>query len=487
MLPRIENGEAFSRFLTLYRQHNANCPTYTLTRTRKTADGRIYHQEIMRKSGTITESVKTTFYMVLRQYVDSYNRIASTMPAGMYTQEDPPSMLTNCVRMGELCDCSDRTVRNHLNRLRSLGVVRTKFHGSKHDFELWISKEILFGGEGEEAAKPLKKVPNSPLPEGFSKIFPHSNTHREFIEKENGNADFVNCGYGENDYRERGRAETGDSLNEMLPNEPTGQEQRKMIGGAGGAKIAKPAIPQVRLPQLPKQYLELLMEFWLYAWRVIYPGRDFSRDEQEKALLAIAAGVYRQFSEERTPREWVDFQTRQLEKLDKAAKYYDNHPEAYRPDPFAVHVPGRGYFDAENLQGFTGLEAWMKRDEVKGAHRKQAYAETREKVQKRAEALLRTARRDFEKLRLEVKPRKEVAHMNQISLFQYYRTSFEGLGKTWTDKFCKQYLDQQAADFQPPKYYKSRKTRRQAGEMTPEVIIEVESWMQEGEGWYSEI
>ncbi|MPR36522.1 hypothetical protein [Salmonirosea aquatica] len=246
-----------------------------------------------------------------------------------------------------------------------------------------------------------------------------------------------------------------------------------------------PPKPQVKVP---KAYLELLMEFWLYAWKVIYPARDFSQQEQEKAIVAIMAGVYDGFGQQRTPREWAEFQTRQLEKLDKAAKWYDLHPDAYRPDPFAIQVKGKGYFDKENLRGFRGLEAWMKKDEERRQLNRHAYDEARQEKQKRAETLLRRARRDFEKLRLGAKPRKEVAAMNtQMALFQYYRVVFDGFGKKWADKFYAQYLDQQAVDFKPPKYYRSRKSRRLAGEISEETVVYVESWMQHGDWYYSEV
>lgn len=490
MLQRIENAEAYLRFQNEFRRHNDACEWYTFDRT--LANGKVV--EIQRQRGTFTEAVKTTFYIVLGQYVASYNRTAATMPAGMYTLGDPPSLLTNCVRLAKPCDCSDRTVRNHLRKLKELGVVATKFHGSNADFELWINPEILFGEDALAAAENSENTPQIAFKGINPKDFPHTDTQIQIFEKEKGSKDMLVL-HGENDQGQRGRTDQGDEAQNPHPGEAGREAQREMKPGGRRAAIAAHnaqlrqekaqallSTLQAPVPRLDARYIEMLLEFWLYAWKVLYQKRDFSKEAQSEAIGAIAAGVYRDFQDERTPRQWADFQVYQLTKLDKAAKYFDSHLDAYPPDPYSVYVKGKGYFDPENLRGFVGIDAWMKKDSLKSEKNKLDYQQTKANKIRRNEALLRTARLDFEKLRSGVAPRKEMIGKTQIGLFQYYKTVFDGQGKAWLQRFCDQYAEQVKRDFQPPLWAKVRRKREMAGE----TVIVVEDWMTEGEGFYSE-
>lgn len=491
MLQRIENAEAYLRFQDEFRRHNEACPWVEEERT--LADGRVV--KVHRQKGTIKQAVKTTFYIVLGQYVTSYNRTAATMPAGMYTLGDPPSLLTNCVRLSKPCDNSDRTVRNHLRKLKELGVIATKFHGSKHDFELWINPEILFGEAVLTAAENSENTPQIAFKGINPKNFPHTDTQIQIFEKEKGSKDML-IDHGENDQGQRGRTDQG-AVAQTPPLEAAGREaQREMKPGGRRASIAahnaqqrqekaQAMLGRLQAPVprgLDARYIEMLLEFWLYAWKVLYQKRDFSKEAQGEAIGAIAAGVYNDFRDERTPRQWAEFQMYQLTKLDKAAKYFDTHPDAYPPDPYSVYVKGKGYFDPENLRGFIGIDAWMKKDSLKSEKSKLDYQQAKANKIRRNEALLRTARLDFEKLRAGVPPRKEMIGKSQIGLFQHYKTVFDGQGKAWLQRFCDQYAEQVKRDFQPPLWAKVRRKREMAGE----TVIIVEDWMTEGEGYYSE-
>jgi hypothetical protein len=492
MLQRIENAEAYLRFQNEFRRHNEACEWYTFERTVKST-GRVV--EIQRQRGTITEAVKTTFYIILGQYVASYNRTAATMPAGMYTIQDPPSLLTNCVRLAKPCDCSDRTVRNHLRKLKELGVIATKFHGSNADFELWINPEILFGTEALAAAENSENTAQIAFKGLNPKNFPHTDTQIQIFEKEKGVKDMLVL-HGENDQGQRGRTDQGATAPSPPLGEAGREAQREMKPGGRRAAIAahnaqlrqekaQAMLGRLQAPVprgLDARYIEMLLEFWLYAWKVLYQKREFSKEAQGEAIAAISAGVYNDFQDERTPRQWADFQVYQLTKLDKAAKYYDNHPEAYLPDPYALYVKGKGYFDAENLRGFIGIDAWMKKDSLKSEKTRLDYQQDKANKIRRNEALLRTARRDFEKLRAGLPPRKEMIGKTQIGLFQHYKTVFDGQGKAWLQRFCDQYAEQVKRDFQPPLYMKVRRKREMAGE----TVVMVEDWMTEGDGYYSE-
>ena len=484
MYRKIDNAEAFVRFLDRYRTHNEACSTLEHTRKVKLPDGTIREMKYERRTGLLPEQLKTTFYILLQEYVKAYNEVAES---AVFVSKELPSLLTNNVRLAEICDCTDRTIRNHMRTMADLKLLRTKFRGREHNFELWISEEILWENAENKKSRNPSKSAFSPT---SGKTFPHSNIYVEKIVNEKGDADKLKSGQGKNSKGQRG--ETATTMAKTESSEPH-TERTGLGGGAAAAtdeeshteqirqrrfaeiEAKRPALP----PKLEKYFAEMLIQFWMYAWKVLYPSRDFSKEEQEKAITAIYSGVYNRFDDARTAVEWATFQARQLEKLDKAARYYDYHPDAYLPDPFAVYVAGRGYFDAANTRGFAGVEAWLQKDEALAARRHRAYAEEQEKKQKRGESLLRQARRDFEKLRAEQPVRKELTGKDMMGVWNYYRLIFDGLGKKWQDKFMKQYLEQQANDFQPPQYFKPRRQRQLA---KGTIVVNVEDYMTWGDG-----
>ncbi|TAF48648.1 MAG: hypothetical protein EAZ63_03605 [Runella slithyformis] len=434
--------------------------------------------------------------MMLQKYVDNYNYVAGALPANIYAQaERYPSLLTNNTRLGEWCDCTDKTIYNHRKQLEALGVIKTQFRGRKNDYELWITPEILFGDGSEESASEGQKTG---VLGGVRKTFLHSNINREILEKENKGKELLISGYGENSYGGRGRAEhsTDTTAPAMMR---TAQSEGAAAGGGTRAERAAesqekralqadefknntlPALP----PRLEKYFADMLLGIWLHAWRVLWPNREFSKQQQEMAIAAIYAGVCNRFDDGRDAKGWADWQARNLEKLDKAAKYYDNHPDAYLPDPYAVMVKGKGYFDRENERGFAGLEAWMKRDEVRAENRRRINDEEHERRRKRAETLLRQARRDFERLKAQAPMRAEVQHHTEMQLWNYYRLIFSGLGKKYEQLFAQQYLEQQARNFVPPSYYQPKKRKKTYADAAH--VVQVEEWMTWGDWHYTEV
>lgn len=465
MLPVIKSTEVMKRLHEKIEQHNSNCPL--VTHERKLPDGKTL--TVTRRQGIIREQVITTFHALLSEYIHSYNRTASIMPAGMYTQDDPPSLTTNCVRLAQSCKATDRTVRNHIRTLTKLGLVTTKWHGSKKNFELWISGEMLYGNDGLETAKTAEKTAFSP---SNVKIFPHNHSHGDYLEKENKKADMLVIDT-ERTTTERAVGQNTGKVDRAASTTPS-EDILGTTDKNGGRRV--PNLPE----GLKALHARFLMQFWIYAWKVLYPTREFSIEQQEKALSTIYEGVYGCFADEKSDDQWIQFHTYQLEKLDKAGKYFDYHPDKYPGDPYGVFVKGKGYFSSENTTGFQGIDAWMKREKVQKLINKAAYQDKKEKLENRLHGLLRQARRDFEKFHSGKLGRKEVRHLSEIGLFQYHHAFFKGFGQKWADLFCRQWQSQKTNNFQPPAYYQSHRKRKNAGEKIAEVVI-VESWM-EGDG-----
>lgn len=509
MLSKISNSEVYTRFLIAFRRHNEKCPEFTVQRTCKTT-GRV--TEITRRRGEIPQSVKGTFHNILAEYVKSYVITAVNMPdSNLHTDANPPSLHTNSVYMGNLCDCSDRTVRNHLRRLRDLGVVRTKFHGRTHNYELWISPEFLYGGEGDTTFKKLDSSRKTNFPSIDAKIFPANNFHRELFEKEKGSADML-IKHGEDYHREGDQTEPGT----LPPSTDLAENTEKLQAGGAAAERKSEIVAQAeekrllnaskalegRLLKGPRnldpKFLNMLIEFWFYAWEVLYPGKEFTKEQQEKSLAAIMDGVYNNFRDERSDKDWVDFQVHQLAKLDKAHKYYDHHPEQWAPDPYAFAVAGKGYFDAANLKGFVSIDGWIQKELMQKALNRAARAngiiERDLEKENKCREVLRKARVDIERERAGLKLRKETLGKNIIGIFQHYHTILRAMGAKYADKLSEQFTDQKARDFAPPKYDKAKRIRKSLVKKsvvklpvdpTPATVTYIESWMEDdGEGYY---
>lgn len=502
MLSKINSSEIYTRFLIAYRKHNAACPEYTFSRTCKKT-GRV--TEITRKKGGICQSVKTTFFNILSEYVKSYVNVSVNMPDNkMFTDADPPSLFINSVFLASNSDCSPRTIRYHITKLMDLGVIRKKTHGRILDYELWIMPEFLYGGEGDTVFK--KRIPGlkTDLLINNGKILPQNKIYREIYEIEKGNKDmFISHGESKKD-GEGGRTEP-------LPLSAIPEQSEKEQAG-GAAALSRAEILarneekrllsaskalEGRLLKGPRnldaKFLNMLLDFWFYSWKVLYPNRSFTRDQQEKALIAIMAGVYNNFSDERSEKDWIDFQALQLNKLDKAGKYYDHHPEQYAPDPYAIAIAGKGYFDAANTKGFMVIDGWIKVELGQKARNKAARdnqkLERQTEKDMKAREVLRKARIDIERERAGLKLRKETLGKSIIGIYQYYHTILRGIGKGYSDKLDEQFIDQQARDFAPPKYDRAKRIRKTVTKLqhdpTPATVVYIDSFSEgDGEGYY---
>jgi len=499
-------SDVMRRATAAFNAHDNACPMAEHIRKNKDLTETL----VTRRVGLIPEAITTTFHTILSEYVSDYNNQIKIAPDGTYHLGHLPALRTNCVRLGFKCRISDRSVRNHIDRLIDLKFLTKEFHGSKKAFELWINPEILFGETEISDSKKAQNAPKNALFGENQKNFPHICTYVKPLEKEKGSADMLKNQHGFNLYGENNYGEAGEADSSVQPVDDADTERREEIGG-GGEILSREQIAarndqerrakatkmlDARKPQMPKglkqKHIEYLLEFWIHALRVLYTGREFSVEQKTKAIAAICAGVYNNFEDERNDQQWVDFQVHQLSKLDKAGRYYDNNPGAYKCDPYAVFVPGKGYFDNANTNGFIGIEGWIKKDSERLAINRSAHTTKRELAkQTRCERLLRMARRDFENLRAGTKLRIEVQYMNQLALFKFYNTVFAGMGQDWQEKFCNQYLYQQSIDFAKPQFAKPRRQqelarRKQASHVSTAVvqlIDELKDWNYDGYGY----
>ncbi|MGX5854540.1 hypothetical protein ACWKW6_12890 [Dyadobacter jiangsuensis] len=421
MLPRIETSQVIRRATKMFRDHNQRCPLNPHTRNR--AGSAV---EINRRKGLIPESVTTTFYTILSEYIHNYNYLRTTLPSNMQDINSLPSVWTNSKRIGKIARCSDRTVRNHLTLLRELKLITTQNHGRKKSFELWVDPQFLF----EKA--PISAAPSLESTEKFS-----ANLYQGHLKKDKENAaihvlhgDDIKQGHEE-------RTDQGEIPNVAAP------DGIKIQGcGAAAGADSTPQLPENEYeeaefgkPVMPAgadgkplayDFVLMLAEFWMYAQKVIYPGKVFKKSQQEKALVAIRDGVYGGFSFDLDPEEWERYHVRQMEKAYRAGKYLASHPDAWAAFPYGIKGSGKGYFDRENTNGFAGTEKWIAQEE-------------KQRRRQNKLAKLKQAKADFENLQAGKRLRKPVAGMSHDELFDYHRRLFASYGRIWEDRFVQQY------------------------------------------------
>ncbi|RYF57751.1 MAG: ArsR family transcriptional regulator, partial [Cytophagaceae bacterium] len=91
--------------------------------------------------------------------------------------DELPPIYTNRQEIADLAKCGPRTVYDHLERLRKVGLIRKVFRGRKHDFKVWINPWILLGAVFEPPALiDLDSARNRPSTPAMRQISPLQNT-----------------------------------------------------------------------------------------------------------------------------------------------------------------------------------------------------------------------------------------------------------------------------------------------------------------------
>ena len=422
----------------MFREHNQQCPLNPHTRNK--SGGAV---EINRRKGLIPESVTTTFYTLLSEYIHNYNYLRTTLPSNMQDIDNLPSVWTNSKRIGKIARCSDRTVRNHLKLLRELKLITTQNHGRKKSFELWVAPQFLF----EKALlasenSVFQAAPSLASTEKFS-----ANLYQGHLKKDKENAaihvlhgDDLKQGHEEwTDQGENPHVIAPDVIKlEGCAAAGPVDELQKADYEYEEAEFAKPTMPPAPDGKpLAYDFMLMLAEFWMYAQKVIYPDKAFNKIQQEKALTAIRDGVYGGFTFDLSPDEWERFHVRQMEKAYRAGKYLASHPDAWASSPYGVNGSGKGYFDRENVNGFAGTEKWIAQEE-------------KQRRRQNKLAKLKQAKADFENLAAGKRARKPVAGLGQQQLYDHHRRIFASYGRIWEDRFIQQYNSQKLRNFTSP-------------------------------------
>ncbi|TPE43949.1 hypothetical protein [Pontibacter mangrovi] len=427
---KINQGKALLAWHLLVQKKNNEQPL--IERKRKFADGT--EQLYYTRTKLIPGNVEATGERLIKEYIRAYE---FQLQHGFEPEheQDLPSLFTNSAKMADKRTCSDRTIRNHISRLRKVGLISGYvFHGSFHDYELWINPEVLFSGEilcKKNATETPKTAEISPSASPNDNNLPHNVAFEtlETVEKENTHVD--KCGVaaqqgalpdGEGDCHTLGTQETGNPgaqrAGSRLKSRLYGSvEAKKQDTGTGGAARAEKDAQRA-------VFVAYVEHFWLTAWKLIYPNAQFNDYMQRQAKNAIWRGVYGGFTAKMNSKEWEQYHKEAIERLTLAANYFENHPDKYAPMPYAEFKPGTGYFDFENLRGFRATEEWLIKQQVW-------------RQQQEVNAALSRAQREIslhKQGKLEKLP-KRLQAKTKLELFRFHENKMKRLGRAALDKF----------------------------------------------------
>ncbi|MFC6999568.1 helix-turn-helix transcriptional regulator [Rufibacter roseus] len=427
MLPyKIEQGKALLAWKCFTEKENEKQPVVERKRVLKKTG---QEQTFFTCNKAFKQTVTATGERLIKLYIRAYERSM----AGGFRPEfdgDMPVLFINAVSLARQCNASDRTMRNHIRKLKKVGLIsRYVFHGRNHDFELCITPKIMFPTDPRQVTDLQPEARVSP-PEctDFPANVAFATTGN--IEREISSVDKLGvaepqaampAGDGTGNTLETSSAgHTGPQQGQLSaqsgPTEPL--NARKLGTGAGGG--AAPEKPPVR-----PEFLSFVELFWSYAKHVLYPHLEFDQTQDKLAKNAIWAGVYLGFKADLTEDQWEKYHLQAMERLDLAAQYYLNHPDKYPPMPYAEWVPDTGYFDAQNRLGFQKTLDWHTQKQV-WAH------------QQRVSDALRRAKADFIKHKKGKAP-KRLQAKSPLQLFKFHEDKIRRLGTDALNRFYRQH------------------------------------------------
>lgn len=285
----------------------------------------------------------------------------------------------NCVELGKKRSLSDRTMRTHLRQLLDAGLIAAKyFHGWRRNLELVISNEYLF----EIAQKQQKTGPNTagsaPRPTALLSTYGTKLPPIKALEKKD-NTTLT-------DEVEKWTTQAPATRQEFSARPAgaaaAGAEARPEMGkpgargGAGRIFSEKTtALPTATQPAPDAEKAALLAlygeELFTKAWKLLYPRHPFTAEQIERSRQAIEAGVYRHLDTTHLSLpQWQRYHAGCLQRVELAAKWFARHPDKAISAPYALYTNGKGYFDADNPNGFLRTEQWFVENEVKRHQRR---------------------------------------------------------------------------------------------------------------------
>ena len=361
----VYTAAARKRFDELCRDKNALMPIKQVTRVLKTKT-----ETYQIRDKFISDGSRNTGMCLISEFAKYLRKMQTIMPENWLEGSKMPAMPINNESIAKLRSLSSRTIRTHIRQLKAIGFITDYvFHGTKANFEVSISSEILFGNfeisstespsfsSSQDTKLPHKlslknkkeDIESSNVEVSVKRKQKNSNPSQAvsgFSEKTppKGNFDTINAPKMET---RLGAAGGGSNVDKPLKTWKTSNSMCKPVGKTGFYNRLSP------------QGQEIVHSFWLSAQANLYQSKNLTSYEVEAALDSIAKGVYMEFFKQKPSEHSIEqFHQEQLKCIEIAAGYYEKNDDKYCPMPFAVYKPGTGYFDSENENGFKKVNLW---------------------------------------------------------------------------------------------------------------------------------
>lgn len=433
MLPRILNTNKVKKAWFDYVDGlNDAQPLVEHKRTMPDGSVKVY----LAKKKVVSDRMRDTGERVVIQYIKAYE---TAFKLGFESKQgEVPTLFTNGPKFGKNFKISGRAMRTRIAKLLKLEFIDKIWHGTRHDYEIWIMPKFLFTeaqmAEIEERKNAQKSAQNSSKSLSNGSDLPHNVAFETLETKEKEITQVDKYGVaaqqhvlpvGEDTATQLETQKTCYTRPQLAAKTPESRPKRSVAAKsatrqdtrAGGAAAAAEATKKA-------VFIAYVEHFWQVAWALIYPKADFNPYMIRKAKIAIWNGVYEKFQANLTDDEWQLYHTQAIERLQLAAQYYEKHPDKYAPMPYHEWVAGTGYFDSDNKRGFAGTHAWYTRTQVW-------------KKEEAVKAALSRSQREFSlhKSGKTHKLDKRLRDKSLLQLFKFHEDKIRRLGRPALDKF----------------------------------------------------
>ncbi len=286
-------------------------------------------------------------------------------------KDNLPPLRTNNAQLAERCNCSTRTIKRHLIRLQTAGIITGKhWRGSDNCFELWINTEFLWLNQliFDKKPKNQKNVPGEQTAhtaqnESFEKEGGTDCPHYEkgYFNKREINNIIRSVDNSDGIVSEAGAFPSEVGIKNRHPHARTGLHDRNGdLKGHAGEKGFK------------NDFQDATGKLWAGATREAVSedsgaGRSaflYAMELWEKAKISLYSDTHLTAWQEKEAQRLIPkfYETVPLEKLRACHQVYLERVEMVRaylqrsPDRF-VPLPHK-YFDRDNPNGFTGTKKW---------------------------------------------------------------------------------------------------------------------------------
>ncbi|MEM9388859.1 MAG: hypothetical protein AAGA02_00210 [Bacteroidota bacterium] len=353
------------------------------SRTKKFIDE--YNNEHLKLTEKLNANQRATAELIIRLYLKQLNSLSEKFD---FESPNFPGFKTFNSSLATCKGCTSRTIMNHKERLKKAGFITKEEHRGAQGIEIWVNSVILIS-----ASKSAENLENQFLkiqPENTSNSVEEKNFRplvHEPHEQRNNNStvDRLKCVLPPKRDNQSGLDKSETTRTRHEPDKNTEEN----ADSASNEKNNSSEADHI--------FLQLVMNFWAFARKILYPDLILSDPEERDIMNRIWSSVYNRFRDF-SQKEWLNYHEQALERVIMVRKWLDRSPNHWIPRPDI-------YFSPHNQSnGFQKTLQWLLRREVL-------------KLEVRQQLELQKIRHE-QRLHSEGKGRYQ--HLNRLQLFRLH-------------------------------------------------------------------